>query len=91
MRSQLELIVSRVAPQNLPVEIQIMPHENVTQAILKASQSYELVVLRSLPRRVGVDGLAIGEVTTPLLQQLTCSVVILGEPQETPMRVVASR
>jgi len=91
MRSQLELIVSRVAPQNLPVEIQIVPHENVTQAILKASQSYELVVLRSLPRRVGVDGLAIGEVTTPLLQQLTCSVVILGEPQETPMRVVASR
>jgi nucleotide-binding universal stress UspA family protein len=89
MRSQLELIVSRVAPQ-IPVEIQIVPHENVTQAILKASQSYELVVLRSLPRRVGVDGLAIGEVTTPLLQQLTCSLVILGEPQGTPINVVAT-
>jgi Kef-type K+ transport system membrane component KefB/nucleotide-binding universal stress UspA family protein len=89
-RSQLELMVSKVTPQTLPIEVQIKPHENVTGAILKAAQSHDLVVLRSLRRRVGGTGLAIGEVTTPLVQQLTCSVVMLGEPQETPTSVLAS-
>ena len=89
-RSQLELMVSKVTPQTLPMEVQIKPHENVTGAILKAAQSHDLVVLRSLRRRVGGSGLAMGEVTTPLVQQLTCSVVMLGEPQETLTSVLAS-
>ncbi len=89
-RSQLELMVSKVTAQSLPMEIQIQPHENVTSAILKAAQSHDLVVLRSLRRRVGGSGLAMGEVTTPLVQQLTCSVVMLGEPQGTPTSVLAS-
>ena len=59
-------------------------------AILKAAQSQDLVVLRSLRRRVGSDRFALGEVTTPLVQQLTCSVVLLGEPQGTPTSVFAS-
>jgi Kef-type K+ transport system membrane component KefB/nucleotide-binding universal stress UspA family protein len=88
-RSQLELIVSRVAPQSSTIEIEIKPHENVTRAILNASESQDLVVLQSLPRRIGADGLAIGEVTTPLVQQLTCSIVMLGEPQGTPLSVLA--
>jgi nucleotide-binding universal stress UspA family protein len=90
-RSQLELMVSRVMPQAPPIDIQIRPHDNVTQAILNAAQSQDLVVLRSTRRRLGGDGLAIGEITTPLVQQLTCSLVLLGEPQGTPTRVLATR
>lgn len=78
--SQLSLIASQLSPAPPPTEVEIIPQENVTQAILKASQGQDLVVLRSLRRRVGADGLAIGEVTTPLVTQLTCSVVLLGEP-----------
>lgn len=91
VRSQLELLVAKIAPSAPSLEIQVQPHDNVTQAILNTaqSQSYDLVVLRSLRRREGVDNLAIGEVTTPLLQQLTCSVVMLGEPQSAPSSVLA--
>ncbi|HEY9675628.1 MAG TPA: hypothetical protein V6D11_29565 [Waterburya sp.] len=41
-------------------------------------------------RRISADGLAIGEVTTPLVKQLTCSVVILGEPNGTLTNVLAT-
>jgi Kef-type K+ transport system membrane component KefB/nucleotide-binding universal stress UspA family protein len=89
-RSQLSLIVSQLSPDPPPTEIQIIPNDNVTQTILRAAQSQDLVVLRSLRRRVGADGLAIGEVTTPLVKQLTCSVVLLGEPHGTLSSVLAT-
>jgi hypothetical protein len=76
-------MVSKVGSATLPV-IQVMPHENVMQAILGAAQAHDLVVLRSLRRQVGGDGLTLGSLTTPLVQQLTGSVVLLGEPQGTP-------
>ena len=80
-RSQLSLIASQQSSDPPPTEVVIIPQDNVTQAILRASQGQDLVVLRSLRRRVGADGLAIGETITPLVNQLTCSVVLLGEPQ----------
>jgi Kef-type K+ transport system membrane component KefB/nucleotide-binding universal stress UspA family protein len=88
--SQLELMVSRVTSQGPPTEIQIQPNENVTAAILNAAESHDLVVLQSFRRRVGANGLAMGEVTTPLIQRLTCSIVMLGEPQGAPTSVLAS-
>jgi nucleotide-binding universal stress UspA family protein len=89
-RSQLSLIASQLSPDPPPTEVEIIPQENVTQAILRASQGQDLVVLRSLRRRVGADGLAIGEVTTPLVTQLTCSVVLLGEPHGALSSVLAT-
>jgi nucleotide-binding universal stress UspA family protein len=86
-RSQLELMVSKITPQIPSLEIEIKPHENITGTILKTAESYDLVVLRALRRRVGTGGLSMGEVTTPLVQQLTCSVVMLGEPQKTPSSI----
>ncbi|HEY9668401.1 MAG TPA: cation:proton antiporter, partial [Coleofasciculaceae cyanobacterium] len=90
-RDQLAVMVSQFSPDpHPPIEIQITPHDNVTQAILRAAQSQDLVVLRSVRRRTGADGLAIGEVTTPLVQQLTCSVVMLGEPHGRMTSVLAT-
>ncbi|MGB5959150.1 MAG: cation:proton antiporter [Coleofasciculaceae cyanobacterium] len=88
-QAQLEIMASKVGSASLPV-IQIMPHENVMQAILSTAQAHDLVVLRSLRRQVGGDGLIQGALTTPLVQQLTCSVVLLGEPQGTPTSILAS-
>jgi nucleotide-binding universal stress UspA family protein len=89
-RSQLSLIASGQSSDPPPTEVEIIAQENVTQAILKASQGQDLVVLRSLRRRVGADGLTIGEVTTPLVKQLTCSVVLLGEPHGSLSSVLAT-
>ncbi len=81
-RSHLSLLVSNLALANAP-EIQIIAHENVAQAILQAARLYDLVVLPCIRNRTSPGGLAISDVTTQLARQLTCSIVMLGEPQRT--------
>lgn len=78
-QSQLALLASRWAPQS-NFDIQIVPHEDIVRAILNASQSTDLIILRSKRRRTA-GGLAISDLTTQLVQQLNCSLVMLGEPQ----------
>ncbi|BAZ37251.1 sodium/hydrogen exchanger [Calothrix sp. NIES-4101] len=79
-RSQLKLLVSKLAPLN-PPDIQIIAHDNVAQAILQAARLYDLVVLPFIRNRTIPGGLAISDVTTQLARQLSCSIVMLGEPQ----------
>ncbi|MEH2178241.1 cation:proton antiporter domain-containing protein [Nostoc sp.] len=81
-RSHLSLLVSKLALANVP-EIQIIAHENVAQAILQAARLYDLVVLPFIRNRTSPGGLAISDVTTQLASQLTCSIIMLGEPQRT--------
>jgi len=81
-RSHLSLLVSKLALPN-PPEIQIIAHENVAQAILQAARLYDLVVLPFIRNRTSPGGLAISDVTTQLARQLTCSIIMLGEPQRT--------
>ncbi|MBF2064413.1 MAG: cation:proton antiporter [Calothrix sp. C42_A2020_038] len=80
LRSQLGLLVSKLAVSNTP-EIQIIAHENVAQAILQAARLYDLVVLPFVRNQTIPGGLVISDVTTQLARQLTCSIVMLGEPQ----------
>jgi Kef-type K+ transport system membrane component KefB/nucleotide-binding universal stress UspA family protein len=79
-RSQLGLLISKLALPN-PPEVQIIAHENVAQAILQAARLYDLVVLPFIRNRTSPGGLAISDVTTQLARQLTCSIVMLGEPE----------
>ncbi|WP_042466080.1 cation:proton antiporter [Anabaena sp. PCC 7938] len=79
-RSYLTQLVSQLAVPN-PPEIQIITHENVTQAILQAARLYDLVVLPYIRNRTSPGGLAMDDVTNQLAKQLTCSIIILGEPQ----------
>lgn len=82
MRSQISLIVSKFALSTQP-EILVTPHENIAQAILSAAQSHDLVVLRSVRRRTSAGGLVLGDLTAELVTRLSCSVVMLGDPQQT--------
>ncbi|WP_017315539.1 cation:proton antiporter domain-containing protein [Mastigocladopsis repens] len=86
-RSQLSLLISRLALQN-PPEIQIIAHENTAQAILQAARLYDLVVLPFIRNRTVPGGLAISDVTTELAKQLTCSIIMLGEPQRIQTAIV---
>ncbi|KOP22707.1 sodium:proton antiporter [Hapalosiphon sp. MRB220] len=80
-RSQLSQMVSNISSAN-PPEIQIISHENAAQAILQAARLYDLVVLPFVRNRTSPGGLAISDVTTLLVRQLTCSIVMLGEPPQ---------
>ncbi|MBW4490458.1 MAG: cation:proton antiporter [Trichocoleus desertorum ATA4-8-CV12] len=87
--SQLAMSVAKWAPQLKP-EIQLVASDNVVAAIVQASRTCDLVVLRSLRRRT-TAGLAISDVTTQIVQQLTCSIVMLGEPQRLQPGVVVNQ
>jgi nucleotide-binding universal stress UspA family protein len=78
-REHLAGLVANFALAN-PPEIQIIVHENITQAILQAARLYDLVVLPFNRNRTSPGGLAMNDVTTQLANQLTCSIIILGEP-----------
>ncbi|WP_017653908.1 cation:proton antiporter [Fortiea contorta] len=81
-RAHLTSLVSKLSLPN-PPEIQIIAHENIAQAILQSARLYDLVVLPFIRNRTSPGGLAISDVTTQLASQLTCSIVMLGEPQRT--------
>lgn len=62
-----------------PSEIKTIAHDDVAEKILNVSQAFDLVVLRSLRRRTA-GGLAVSDVTTRVINELTTSLVLFGEP-----------
>lgn len=60
-------------------ELKTLTHDNVAEAIATAARGFDLVILRSLRRRTA-GGLAVSDVTTRLLDEVTCSIVLFGEP-----------
>lgn len=84
IRSQLELLATKVSPKS-PPEIVIRSDDDVVRTIAALSKSHDLVVLRSSPRRASAGGLAVSDITARTAQQLSCSVIMLGEPQATPV------
>ncbi|MGH1393765.1 MAG: cation:proton antiporter [Trichormus sp.] len=82
-RSHLAQIISQLSLPNSP-EIQIIAHENAAQAILQAARLYDLVVLPFIRNHTNPSGLAISDVTTELVRQITCSIVMLAEPHHLP-------
>ncbi len=90
IESQLSLMVSKWLPaSNADIQIHVVRHADVVKAILNASQSVDLVILRSQRRRT-TAGLAVSDLTTELLGQLTCSLVMLGEPLHPHSGVLSS-
>lgn len=59
--------------------IKFVYHDDPGMVILKASRHVDLVILRSMRRRTA-GGLAVSDVTHQVLEGLTCSVVLFGEP-----------
>jgi len=64
---------------NIPYRIKTISHDKTAEVIIRAAQSFDLVVLRSLRRRTA-GGLAVSDVTTEVINSLTCSLILFGEP-----------
>mgnify|MGYP000008095510 FL=1 len=89
-RSQLSQLVSKLTLAN-PPEVQVITHEDVAQAILQAARLYDLVVLPLTRNRTTPGGLAMSDITNELARQLTCSIIIFGEPQQNQKLVFSKR
>lgn len=77
-REQLSEVVF---DENSPIKlkIKIVAYDNAGQVIIRASHSFDLVILRSMRRRTA-GGLAVSDVTTEVLKEINCSLVLFGEP-----------
>ncbi|NBD32937.1 MAG: universal stress protein [Cyanobacteria bacterium] len=59
--------------------IKTIAYDRTAEVIIRAARSFDLVVLRSLRRRTA-GGLAVSDVTTEVVNSLTCSLILFGEP-----------
>ena len=78
LHSRLKTIANRFLAK-ATVDVKVTAQNNFVREVLNASQTHELVILRSQRQRVGVDSLALGATTRPLLENLDCSIILLGE------------
>jgi Kef-type K+ transport system membrane component KefB/nucleotide-binding universal stress UspA family protein len=76
--SQLDEIVTRNKFSS-DTKIETLVSDRVAKAIVTKAASFDLVVLRAARYRTA-GGLAVSEITTQVIQELKCSVVMLGEP-----------
>lgn len=83
MESQLTLLASKVAPDLQP-EIVVKSYDDIARTIAIISKDYDLVILRSFPHRTSAGGLVVSDLTARTVQQIACSVILLGEPHEQP-------
>jgi hypothetical protein len=83
MESQLALLANKVAPDLQP-EIIVKPYDDIARTISMTSKDYDLVILRSFPHRTSAGGLVVSDLTARTVQQIACSVILLGEPHEQP-------
>ena len=65
---------------NVDVIFNVVHKQNVVGAILEESRFYDLVLMRTHRRRTSAGGLAIGNISSRIIQQLQCSLILLGEP-----------
>ncbi|MBE9036290.1 cation:proton antiporter domain-containing protein [aff. Roholtiella sp. LEGE 12411] len=59
--------------------IQAIRGDDVAKVIIREAEAFDLVVLRSVRYRTA-GGLAVSQVTTQVIKELKCSIVLLGEP-----------
>ncbi|WP_414529588.1 cation:proton antiporter [Nodularia chucula] len=75
--NQLSEIVAK-SQLNVNTNIQIIIDDDVAKAIVREAQAFDLAVLRSVRYRT-TGGLAVSQVTTQVIEELTGSIVLLGE------------
>lgn len=61
------------------VAIQTRRSNQIADIIIEMSQSFDLVILRSMRRRTA-GGLAVSDVTTGVIGTVACSMILYGEP-----------
>ncbi|MDZ8185660.1 MAG: cation:proton antiporter [Nostoc sp. ChiSLP02] len=76
--SQLSDIASKSQLQ-VNTNIQTVKGDDVAKAVIRQAQAFDLVVLRSVRYRTA-GGLSVSQVTTQIIQELKCSIVLVGEP-----------
>lgn len=60
-------------------KIKTVPSDSVAEVIINHSVDFDLVIIRSVRRRTA-GGLAVSGITDQMIKQISCSLVLFGEP-----------
>lgn len=63
-----------------PVQVKVLASDDVAKKLLQEAQGFDLVVLPFFRRRHPSGSLSFSDTTTRLLERLTCSLLMVGEP-----------
>jgi len=77
IRTQLEQLADTFAFQT-PVHVEVRHSDDVPRAIATTAQNHDLVMLQVSPRHLSAVGLPLSDLTTRTVEQLTCSIILLG-------------
>ncbi|MGB3514773.1 MAG: cation:proton antiporter [Microcoleaceae cyanobacterium] len=77
--SQLSNVISISGFDNVKTSIRMIHHDDVSRVIVQESHSVDLVILRSIRCRTA-GGLSVGNVTMQVIQDLSCSMLLFGDP-----------
>lgn len=80
LKNQLELLLRKYSSDR-SFDLRVVSSDDIPGTIAQVARSHDLVVLRSRRQRLSLGELTISNVTEQVTGQLTCSVVLLGEPQ----------
>ncbi len=76
--SQLSALISQ-SSFNVKTAIKTIRHDDVSKVVTEESKYVDLVILRSILRRT-TGGFVVSNVTMQVIQDLTCSMLLFGEP-----------
>jgi Kef-type K+ transport system membrane component KefB/nucleotide-binding universal stress UspA family protein len=78
LQAKMDALVADFTPA-IKVETDIIVSDDFVPMIIDRSNNFDLVVLQSFGHLPNVDGLVINDLTNRLVQQLTCSVIVLKD------------
>ncbi len=79
LESQL-LSLAQQPDLSSPVQVKVLASDDVVKTLLQESQGFDLVVLPSFRQRDRSGSLSFSNTTTRILERLTCSLIMFGEP-----------
>lgn len=85
-RSQLEQLATTF-PFQTPVAVEIQWSDNIANAIATTAGTYDLVILQVSPRHLMAVGLPLSDLTTQTVNQIDCSIIMLGARPKQPSLV----
>jgi Kef-type K+ transport system membrane component KefB/nucleotide-binding universal stress UspA family protein len=78
LQTKMGSLVSKLTP-TIKVETDMIVGDDFVPMIVDRCNNFDLVVLQSFGHLPNLDGLAINDLTNRLVQQLTCSVIVLKD------------
>ena len=79
LKQRLEEVLEQQIAPKIEITTKFLQQDNVATAIINEAQDYDMVVLRSIRRRTA-GGLKVSDISDRIIQALSCSIVLFGEP-----------